>query len=407
MKSQYLLLLAVMTTTSAVAQTPAGPEIGGRDSWVDVRGFAVSGSGSRADPWVDALRRALEVYGDGHVYHLPGGYYRDESTLIIRNANLRIIGDGGFPAITTVLYEKTDGTSCWKFESPRGKYLAAIEVSDIRFLGDMKATGAALEIESIRGGLFEGIHIVRFQGDQTTFNNKGVWLKGWDAITFRRLRCYRVTKCVFIDISPNHPTIDADHFHFEDMVLVPGDKAHGVGIEIVADHVTNLIIDGTNTIAVANKGIYFHNASKASLGLNFTLQNVRIEQGGYGADGWGVYIDHKDTLRQLVARNVRVSSGYHGFYLRGCAYTTMQNCFVMGGAYSGVHGDRDSGYMAYDIDSRGSSPLVMINCGHMRWNEKSQVRIADELVLEAGEGMRVYQDGGLLLLKGRPRDPSP
>ncbi len=400
MPVKKLTLLIILFLHPAVARTDVAADAR-PDTWIDVRRFAVSGSGTPDDPWVDALRNALAL-GNDQVYHLPAGYYRDESTLTITQSNIRIGGDGGDGAsLTHVVYEQTDGSSCWKFESPPGKYLAGIHVSGIMFRGNMKATGAALEIESIRRGIFDDIQINRFQGDQTTFQNKGVWLKGWDQLSFRRLRCYRVTKCIYIDTNPNHPTIDADHFHFEDTHLVPGDKRHGVGIEIVADDVTNLIFDGTNIIAGANKGVYFHNASKRSQGLNFTLENLRIEQGGYYADSWGVYIDHKDTLRQFVARNVRVSSGYHGFYLRGCAYSTMENCFVMGGARSGVHGDRESGYTAYDIDTYGKTPLVMINCSHMKWNERSVSTIHDELILDAGEALRIYHDGGSVFVKER------
>jgi len=373
------------------------------NTWIDVRSHAASGEGTRADPWVDALRNALAVHGSDHTYHLPGGFYQDSSALVIQNDNVSIIGDGGEGAtLTTVIYEKDDGSSCWKFLSREpGKYLAGIHVRGIHFFGNMKATGAAIEIESIRRGVFDDILITRFQGDQTTWANKGVWLKGWDSISFRRLRCYRVTRCIFIDVNPNHPTIDADHFHFEDVTLVPGDKAHGVGIEVVADHVMNLVFDGTNTIAGANKGVYWHNRGKSAMGLNFTLENVRIEQGGYRDDSWGVFIEHSDTLRQFVARGVRVSSGYHGFYLRGVGYITMDNCFVMGGATSGRHGDRESGYTAYDIDAYGKMPVVMTNCSYMKWNERSQMKIADELVFDAGDALRIYQDGGRVMLPDR------
>jgi len=388
------IIVAVMVV---LLRCPLAPAADARDGRVNVTPYSSIGSGTPEDPWVDALRNAMAAKGGGHTYYLPAGYYKDTRTLLIQDNNVRIEGDDGVGAsVTTVLYDETDGSTCWKFAprpDPNRKRncLGGLWVQGIAFRGGGKPTGTAIEIEAVRRGIFEDIAIWRWDGDKKNFSNKGIWIKGWDALTFKQLTVYRVPKCIYIDKNPEFATIDADHFHFQDISLVCGNRDVGVGIEIVAPYVTNLIIDGTNSICHSLKGIYFHNKGTNGVSRNISLNNIRVETGGR-PDSWGVYVDADQTIN-FVANNVMIASGFNGFYLRGMQNITLMNCYVMGGTVY-----QETGYVAYDIDAGGDSPVVLINAGYSKapsqgYRKKSTLKIADKLLFSAGDALQIYQDG--------------
>jgi len=359
---------------------------------------------------VDALRNALRAHGGGTTYYMPAGTYRDTSTLWVKDNNIRIIGDGGASSIaTTVLYDETDGSTCWKFAPPpatgAGKrtYINGITVRGICFRGRGKPTGTAIEIEALRNGLFEDVSIWRWDGDKENFSNKGIWTKGWDTITFRNIRVYRVPKCIYIDKNPNFPNLDADHFHFQDLYLAPGNRDAGVGMEIVAPHVTNLTVDGTNAIAHALVGVHLHNQGTGGHGSTVSLNDIRVESGSRPGS-WGIRVE-TDYIVNFLVNNVRISGGFNGMYFRGAANLTLMNCYVMGGSFF-----EESGYVAYDVDAHGDTPLVMVNAGFNRspkqgYKEGKTLRIADELQIAVGDAFRVYQNGASVYVKGAAPPP--
>ena len=385
---------------SALGETRPAPAEPREDGRINVTPYASAGDGSIDNPWVDALRNALKAKGGGTVYYMPSGNYKDDATLWVKHNQVRIVGDGGATSIaTTVLYDKTDGSTCWKFAPPEGEdgkrtYINGITVQGVCFRGRGKPTGTAIEIEALRNGLFEDISIWRWDGDKENFSNKGIWTKGWDTVTFRNIRVYRVPKCIYIDKNPNFPNLDADHFHFQDIYLVAGNRERGVGMEIVAPYVTNLTIDGTNAICHVQKGIYIHNKGSGGSGTNVSISDIRVESGSRPG-AWGVYVD-TDYIVNFLVRNVRTSGGFNGFYFRGVAALTLMNCYTMGGTFF-----KDNGYVAYDIDAYQDTPVVMMNATFNRspgqgYKPGTTIQVADKLQLAVGDGLRVYQNGAIL-----------
>lgn len=399
-----VVCVLLLSTPTLFSQSQPDQSSTSSDARINVTAYASSGSGSNDDPWVDALRNALVAKGGGTTYYLPAGFYQDESTLWIQHDDVKIIGDGGNSTIaTTILYDETDGSTCWKFAPPadeanKRNYLSGITVKGVCFRGGGKPTGSAIEVEALRRGVFEDISIWRWDGDKKNFSNKGIWTKGWDTITFRNIRVYRVPKCIFLDKNPNFPSIDVDHFHFEDLYLIPGNRDVGVGMEIVAPNVTNLTIDGTNVIAHALIGIHLHNKGTGGNGTNVSLKDIRVESGSRPGS-WGIYVD-TDHIVNFLVQNVRASGGFNGFYFRGAASLTLMNCFAMGGTAF-----EETGYVAYDVDAYGDTPLVMINATYNKspkfgYRDSTTLKVADELQLAVGDGLRVYQNGADVFLKG-------
>ncbi len=389
---------AILGTILAEARAGASPQ----DARVNVTAYASAGDGSSAKPWVNALRNALEAKGGGTTYYMPAGNYQDESTLWIKDNDISIEGDGGASTIaTTVLYDEIDGSTCWKFAPPEqaeGKYINGITVRGICFRGRGKPTGSAIEIEAMRRGMFEDLAVWRWDGDKKDFSNKGIWIKGWDTLTFRNIRVYRVPKCIYIDKNPNFPSLDADHFHFQDIYLVAGNRERGIGMEIVAPHVTNVTVDGTNAICHVQKGIYLHNRGTGGHGTNVSLNDIRVESGSRPG-AWGVYVD-TDYIVNFLVKNVRTSGGFNGFYVHGAAGLTLMNCYAMGGTFF-----KDSGYVAYDLDAYGDTSVVMINATCNKgpsqgYRPDTTIKVADKLQLAAGDGLRVYQNGAKVQING-------
>ena len=166
---------------SALGETRPAPAEPREDGRINVTPYASAGDGSIDNPWVDALRNALKAKGGGTVYYMPSGNYKDDATLWVKHNQVRIVGDGGATSIaTTVLYDKTDGSTCWKFAPPEGEdgkrtYINGITVQGVCFRGRGKPPGTAIEIEAQRNGLFEDISIWRWDGDKENFSNKGIW----------------------------------------------------------------------------------------------------------------------------------------------------------------------------------------------------------------------------------------
>ena len=161
---------------------------------------------------------------------------------------------------------------------------------------------------------------------------------------------------------------------------------------------TNLTLDGTNVIAHALIGIHLHNKGTGGNGTNISLKDIRVESGSRSGS-WGIYVD-TDYIVNFLVQNVRTSGGFNGFYFRGAAALTLMNCYVMGGSFF-----EKTGYVAYDLDAYQDTSIVMINATYNKapkqgYTPEKTVRVADELQLEVGDGLRVYQNGGDVYVNG-------
>ena len=142
---------------------PATEGAGLADGRVNVTPYASAGDGTSGNPWVDALRNAIADRKGETNYYLPQGHYKDESTLLIPYNDIKIEGDGGHSTIaTTIHYDKTDGSTCWKFAPPAGPdgkrtYINGITVRGVAFRGAGKPTGSCIEIEALRRDESSGV----------------------------------------------------------------------------------------------------------------------------------------------------------------------------------------------------------------------------------------------------------
>jgi hypothetical protein len=120
-----------------------------------------------------------------------------------------------------------------------------------------------------------------------------------------------------------------DHFHFEDLTLIPILSTESCIYIAPGINITNITIDGTNVFSLGKHGIYWDDKDlqpqAASLNLNF--QNIRREQ-TQDSQGYTIFLNH--NIQNVLLQNIFADGSGKGFYFRNNKCLTLQNCFYPG-----------------------------------------------------------------------------
>ena len=351
--------------------------------YIDVRSYAVSGTGTTGDPWVDALRAAYAANGAGFHYHLPAGHYEDVTTIDVNGAGaIRITGDG--EEVTFIHYATADATSAIKIHN-NGVIATEISISDLSIDGDGTATGAGLEFEDVRNVVCKRMIIEGFDAGTSGI---GIWLKGRDNMLFENIWFFQTPICFFVDNNPNI-NIDLDTVTFRNIFINPQDFDNGYGWKMTANSgMYNLIWDQI-AIAKCLYGVYYKADTADTVIDTWDFRNMRLEQGDtVNKDSVAFHLEGDATyrLRQVLFQNVYFGDSYNSIEMIYGQGVLFNNCWFTGGA----------GYTNIDIDDNTIS-TTFINCFYN--TDATDARPSDtELIYKLENtangyiGMAVYDD---------------
>jgi len=350
---------AVVSMDTGVTLTINGNILAGSYKWITTTGtgkvvisnstkintiwYSASGAGTSASPWVDTLRNAWASNGTRHHYYLPTGHYKDASTITIDDDYVEITGDGKGNSI--IHYEVADGTPAIQFKESAAGIVNFVRMSGFEIDGGSAATGGAVYLEDVSDVLIENMWIHDFDGGTSAY---GIKTAGRELVTIRK--CY-INSCIISILITHNPnsTIDADLFHFGDLILSAGDTTNGYGIKIEGDYVENFVWDGSNDITDMKYGLWFENSASGAH-QQFRVSGLRSESGP-GNTGWLVHFNPNDTVNNVIFTDCRSGGSYNGFYVRKATMVTFLNCMATNAAT----------YTSYDVDTDGTSPLMFIN----------------------------------------------
>ena len=148
---------------------------------------------------------------------------------------------------------------------------------------------------------------------------------------------------------------DADHFHFQDCLLITGDTPDEYAVEIASSNVNALTFDGYQAWASSCGGIKIHEPVPRSLAFTanqIAIHNVRLEgpgllKNGWPAsssnpkadDGWFAYVKPGErAVIGLIIENV-LSNAANGIYLDGVNQASIRhfNCSGLRKRYRIAH----------------------------------------------------------------------
>ena len=357
-----MLVPAVMV--AVVCQGCALAENVGDYPGVDVRTYASSGTGTKEDPWVNALRNAYAEKGDYHRYHMPAGYYQDSSTCDLQAKRITIEGDG--PQLTWWYYENDDDSPCLRL-SGDGRMMPYNTIRGICFEGKDKATGAAIEFIAQQYLFIDNVDIRHFRAGAAKGTSKGIISKGWTNNRFKNLTIGYTTICFSIEKNPCHASIDADLYRFESVSFCPNDHTHGIGLKVDNAQAWDLSMDGSNEISYCKYGIYWVSTNKQRT-RQVSFSNMRFESGSMD---YCVYMDLKGkTIDSVRFTNILCSDvDVCAFRLSGITNVIFDGCYMM--LYKNN--------VAIQADAR-TKPILFLGT---TINKEAAMNIAAPLVFEA------------------------
>jgi Pectate lyase superfamily protein len=315
---------------------------------ISVKWFGAVGDGTGND--ADAINAAILALPvnlssgipTGQVY-FPTGTYRVTETITIHRDRTHLTGDGLYA--TQILFDPIGHAALFEFAKP-GQILFQCSLREMSFIGSGSAQKVAIRAVDTSGLLVERVAAFSWFGNGSI----ALQLRGRELTTVRKVD-FQADLPISIEGNPNS-SIDADHYHFEDLVLAIPDQGsaeacvHIQGANAANPtgvNATNMTFAGTNAFAGGKYGIFWKDAvppAPQNISLHIHIQNIRHEQAHGGASGWTVYIDHPvtDFLIDGVAAAIEVN----GFYFRQVMNLTMLNCF---------YGNNQPNSKALDIDA--------------------------------------------------------
>lgn len=247
------------------------------------------------------IQACIDSSGSESAIYFPPGYYTVGSTIVVSNNNVTLYSDSRSSA-------QLKFTGCGdliKFsKSNFPMYNGGIK--GIWLWGDGHCSQTALHF--VDGSWFsvEDLQISNF-GDSTA-SSIGIQTNGREGFNVRNLRI-EANNPIVIAKNPNHPYLDADHFHFENIytsILGSGLRWH-VTLKDPTDSpitVSNMTIDGQNPMT-GGCGIlnWVQTSEPVSVSHHLKIANVRHEQMTAGCDK-EIDITLKRALQMLVIDNV-------------------------------------------------------------------------------------------------------
>ena len=272
-----------------------------------------------------AIQSCIDAVGanGGAIYFPPGEYHVAGSLRMTAHqitlysdsrgsAKLRHSGCGGHSTLITA-----GGSSPIINGGIRGLSLQADDSSCARTaLRVIDSSWFALDDVTI-----QGFH-------DATGSSQGVRIQGREGFQARRLRVLADRPIVLAE-NPNYPTIDVDHFHFEDVystVLSTTVQRWHIEIEPTVN-LANAIFDGTNAFVRGCGILQWVGNSTVSVSHNLRIANVRHEQPMPATCDRSIYLDMNGLpLQRLMIENVHfVNTMANAIYLANVTSVTISD----------------------------------------------------------------------------------
>lgn len=252
-----------------------------------------------------AIQTCINLGGSEAAIYFPPGQYLIKNTLTVSNNNVTLYSDARataklmfsgcgdlikFSKDTNVIYNggvrglwlQGDGSSCSQ---------TGIHVSD----------GSWITIEDAQ--------ISGFYGD-TSQASTGIFTNGREGFNVRNV-FIEASNPIVLARNPNHPYLDADHFHFENIyTTIPANTLRWHIALQDSVSVSNMTIDGQNPMA-GGCGIvqWLAPTPSVSVSNHLKIANVRHEQMAAGCDK-EIDIELAMQLQTLVIDNVALSGPF-------------------------------------------------------------------------------------------------
>ena len=352
------------------------------DGVLNVKFFGAKGAGTEDTAAI--LTAIAAVPATGGTLFFPPGSYVVSSTLKISVSSTHIRGSGIYSTLINFIPPTGAtwaGAACFCFSRPApstGDTLANCSITGIAFyspdtthqkIAITTANVSNLKIEDIATGCWGG----GGGGNAPTTPSIGLWLRGRETITVRNVVLY-ADRPVHIDQNPwTAASIDADHYHFQDLTLAsfPSKAEPCINFENttqLAGHgpavlfVTNFTIDGANAFIPGTDGIRFVDPQTNTAGgscQNLHIQNIRMEQTNSAAGSFGVRLSLVNRgFYNVNLTNVAADACAQGFFFRNVRVLTLENCAYAG---TGVAFDSDGILDGAGHTNQGCMDITLLN----------------------------------------------
>jgi hypothetical protein len=304
-------------------------------AWKDVRAYGniTLGAGASAAQKTEnaaTIQAAINsVTGAGADIRLPPGIiYIDGGAITVNENRIRIRGAG---IHATQIY--FDSGIAFTF-SNGASILYQCELSNMAIIGQGSANKIAVKLSDVSSCLIENIVTATVTGNTSI----GLQVMGRDQTTVRRCM-FVADRPISIEANPNEPTIDLDHFRFEDVDLGALDNTQA-NVHIATGIDLNDIGFYRGAWNTGKYGLYWADTTTTGVSLRLTIQGVRYEQAA-DATGYGIYISHNYGLVGFHLDRFGTSGTHNGIYLR-----KVHNAHISNGNIGA-----SSGYTSLNIDN--------------------------------------------------------
>lgn len=271
-----------------------------------------------------AIQNCINSAGSEAAIYFPPGYYKIGSTLTVNKHRVTLYSEP-----RTAVLKFTGCDDLIKFIEPTGK---PIENGGIRGLWLQGSNGGSCTQK--------GLHIVDgswvFAEDvaidyftSTTDQSIGIQTNGREGFNVRNAHI-SANQPIVIAKNPNWPTLDADHFHFENMyttVLGGGQHWHFTLKDQVM--VSNTVVDGQNPMVKGCGILQWISTTANGASFHLKLANIRLEQITSGCDKpIDIELPTSGTLQSLVLDNISIHDSppaINGIYLKSVDGLTVRD----------------------------------------------------------------------------------
>lgn len=281
-----------------------------------------------------AIQNAINYFttGQGTVF-FPGGLYKVTSTITIAQNRVHLVGQGIYA--TQIQFAPTASGSCFAFTAGASSlYQCSLRSMNFRS-GDNTYVKTAISLNDVRefalvdvevGGSVAAIAGSGFWSDATN-SSRGLYTTGREALSVQRFKAY-ADKPIVLGPNTNEPTIDTDHFHFQDCFLAAANNPCVTALDGVT--ITNVTFDGYQSWNLGTYGFYFNASTAGTASFNLSFNNVRTEQ-GLSNTVYSFYInDSTNGIYNVSINNCRLDSARNGVYARAANLITIRDTVFAG-----------------------------------------------------------------------------
>ena len=315
------------------ATTPTGNWRRVYEQIINVRWFGARGDGTNQTAAINAaidVANNPESYFEGMTVLFPAGNYVVDSLAPIARDGTHLRG-AGVDASVIQFAPTSDPASCVTFatRSTAGAYsdLYNCSIRDLAFAasGDTGRQKIAIDAYVTSGLLVENVVVTLWTGGGNACPSMAIRTNGHEMTTIRKAFLW-ADRPISIEINPRDRTIDADHFHFQDLNLKPLlDEESCIAIASTV-HMNNFTLDGTNAFGGGLHGIKFVDTSPDPASCNYiNISNIRREE----SCGPGYTIMFGLWGRQMLNVSIKNVAAdlqpARGFYFRNVRVLTLEN----------------------------------------------------------------------------------